>query len=222
MKIRSYAIVTLGLMIAVPAWAHCGFCGEGDESPGSRPEHGGGGSNAEVGKPAPDFTLESTDGTEYKLSDFKGKIVVLEWINHECPVVNRCHKNNVMADTMAKFKDKPVVWLAVDSSYFCMDKLDNVKKWIQAEKIDYPYLLDPKGKVGHLYEAKTTPHMFVIDKNGVLAYAGAIDDDPYGKKDNSSNYVAEAVDALLNGSAVATATTKSYGCSVKYKPATGG
>jgi len=213
MKTRTSWIVATLLVVAVPAWAHCGFCGKGGEAGESPETH----AHAEVGKPAPDFALKDLTGKEYKLSDFKGQIVVLEWINHECPVVNRCYASNIMNNTAAKFKDKPVAWLAVDSSHFCEEKAQAVRKWVEGKKIEHPLLLDAAGKVGHLYKAKTTPHMFVIDKKGILAYAGAIDNNPYGKEKSPRNYVEEAIIALLEGSTVATPTTKSYGCTVKYK-----
>ncbi len=214
MKTRmSWVGITL-LVVAVPAWAHCGSCGKGVKV--SKDKHSHSHAHAEVGKPAPDFTLKDVDGTEHKLSDLKGKIVVLEWINYQCPVVNRCHAAKTMSKALAKFKDKAVTWLAVDSSYFCADKVEDIRKWTGKQKVVYPYLLDANGKVGHIYGAKTTPHMFVIDKKGVLAYAGAVDNDPYGKEKNKRNYVEEAVTSLLNGSTVATASTKSYCCSVKY------
>lgn len=215
MKTRMSWVGATFLVVAVPVWADCGFCGKGGKVSKDQQSHSH--AHAEIGKTAPDFTLKDVDGTEHKLSDMKGKIVVLEWINHQCPVVNRCHASNTMSKALAKFKEKPVVWLAVDSSHFCADKVEDIHKWTEKQKIGYPYLLDANGKVGHIYDAKTTPHMFVIDKKGVLAYAGAVDNDPYGKEKNKRNYVEEAVTSLLNGSTVATATTKSYGCTVKYK-----
>ncbi len=209
-------IATLGLGIAVPVWAATRPMLQEGKPTAAAP------SKAEVGKPAPDFSLKGIDGKPYKLSDFKGKIVVLEWINHECPVVNRCYGANLMKDTLGKFKDKPVAWLAIDSNYFCEEKLDKIKEWTTSKKVEYPYLLDASGKVGQMYDAKTTPHMFIVDKQGVLAYAGAIDNDPNGTETNKKNYVAEAATSLLAGSTVATPTTKPYGCTVKYKPAAGG
>jgi peroxiredoxin len=196
--------------MALPAWAHCGVCETGAKKGDHSHAH------AELGKAAPDFTLKDLNGNEHKLSNYKGKVVILEWINHTCPVVNRCHVGKIMTQTAAKFEGKSVVWLAIDSSHFAQQKAGDTREWAQKLGIDYPVLLDAAGKVGHLYDAKTTPHMFVIDKNGVLAYTGAIDDDPYGNKANKRNYVEDAVTSLLNGSAVATAKTKSYGCSVKY------
>jgi len=176
------------------------------------------GTGAQIGKPAPEFALKDTTGKEVKLSSFKGKVVVLEWINHECPVVNRVYGANVTANTIAKFKGQPVQWIGIDSSNFAEEKKANITKWATDKKIDFPILLDAAGTVGKQFGAKTTPHMFVIDKEGILAYAGAIDNNPDGsKKDGVRNYVEEAVSALLKGSTVATATTDPYGCSVKYK-----
>ncbi len=213
MKTRTGWMIAAVLALAVPAWAHCGFC----DNDGKTQKKGHAHASAEIGKPAPAFSLKDADGAEHKLADLKGKIVVLEWINHECPVVNRCHNAKTMTNTLAKFKGKPVVWLAIDSSHFSLDKISNIRKWTDKQKLGYPYLLDADGKVGQLYGAKTTPHLFVIDKSGVLAYRGAVDDDPYGKNETKTNYVESAIDALLKGSTVAVATTKSYGCSVKYK-----
>jgi len=171
---------------------------------------------AEIGKPAPDFTLKDIDGKEFKLSSFKGKTVVLEWINSECPVCQRHYKDKSMANTYNQFKTQNVVWLAIDSNNFAQTKKDAITKWWKDQGTPFPYLLDAPGTVGKLYGAKTTPHMFVIDPKGTLAYAGAIDDNNNGDKTKPQNYVADALTAITKGSAVATATTKPYGCSVKY------
>ena len=220
MKVRSLIVPAL-LMAAVPAWAHCGKCGVGGKKDGhaghDHAAHAQADAHAELGSPAPDFTLTALDGKEYKLSELKGKVVVLEWINHECPVVNRYHDANATMEVFAKFKDKPVVWLAIDSSHFCQDKADSIRTWVKRQKIDYPILLDAPGKVGHTFGAKTTPHFFVIDAKGTLAYAGSFDDDRYGKNESKRLYVQEAVSALLQGSAVPMASTKPFGCGVKYK-----
>ncbi len=214
MMVRIRWIAAGWAIMAMPAWAHCGFCGKGDSGAKEAHTH----AHAEVGKPAPDFTLTGVDGEQHKLSDLKGKVVVLEWTNHLCPFVQR-HQGTgkTMHGTFAKFSDKPVAWLAINSSHFCADKVEGIRTWIKEQKVTYPYLLDPNGDVGHVYDAKTTPHMFVIDQKGVLAYAGAVDDDQYGDKATKRNYVEEAVTALLNGSTVKLASTKPYGCSVKYK-----
>lgn len=182
-------------------------------------DHGHGDhAHAVIGKPAPAFALKDVNGKEHKLADYKGKVVVLEWTNHQCPVVNFYHKKNATTKTFEMFKGKPVVWLAIDSSHFCADKTEEIKKWAEAGKLNYPILLDAPGVVGRQYSAKTTPHMFVIDQKGNLAYMGSFDDDnKMENKENARNYVAEAITSLLDGSTVAMATTKSFGCGVKYK-----
>jgi peroxiredoxin len=169
---------------------------------------------AEVGKPAPDFTLTDASGKEHKLSDYKGKHVVLEWTNPTCPYVVRHYDAKTMTTT-ADASGDDVVWLAVDSSNFV--KAEEAKAWKEKHGIAYPILLDAKGDVGRTYAAKTTPHMYVVDKEGVLRYSGAIDDDPRGeKKGEATNYVTTTLEALKAGKEVETSQTKPYGCSVKY------
>lgn len=200
-------LATLLMVVGISTWALGADKGASDH-PRAR---------AEVGKPAPDFTLKDLAGKDVSLSSFKGKVVVLEWTNHKCPFIKRHEaKKKTMQKTIAKFAGKPVAWLAIDSSSFCGEKIDEIRDWSKENQLSFPTLLDAAGKVGHLYGAKSTPHMFVIDQKGVLAYTGAIDDDPQGDKETTKNYVAEAVTSLLNGSTVATAHTKSYGCSIKY------
>ena len=216
MKSTRAFVVTL-LVLAIPAWAD-------DKKPMPRPGEAksaeakpAAAASAEVGKPAPEFALKDVDGKEHKLSSYKGKVVILEWANHECPVCQRHYKDKTMANTYTSFKDKGVVWLAVDSSNFADTKADAIKKWWKDQGSPFPYLLDAPGTVGKSFGAKTTPHMFVIDQKGTLIYAGAIDDNADGSKTKPQNYVTDAVNAALKGTAVATATTKPYGCSVKYK-----
>ena len=177
--------------------------------------HGHNHAHAELGKAAPAFELKGIDGKECKLSDFKGKVVVLEWMNHECPFVKKAHEAKLMTGTFAKFKDEPVVWMGIDSSWFCEDKSDSIRDWAKKMKIGYPILLDAKGMTGHQYGARSTPHMFVIDKEGNLAYMGAPDSE--GNDGEKRNHIEETVTALLKGSAVPVARTKAYGCSVKYR-----
>lgn len=174
---------------------------------------------AEVGKPAPDFTLKDLDGKEYKLSSLKGKVVVLEWTNHECPIVKAHHEdgNDKMKATYDTFKGKDVVWLAVNSSYFCEDKKEEIKGWVKQKGLPYPMLLDASGAVGHSFDAKTTPHMFIVDKDGNLAYAGSLDNSNDKNASAKHNYVAEAVTSLLAGQTVAVKSTQPFGCSVKFK-----
>jgi peroxiredoxin len=173
---------------------------------------------AEVGAPAPDFTLTSVDGKSVSLSEFTaaGKTVVLEWFNPDCPFVKKHHmKHDTMKTTHAKYPD--VVWLAVNSG--ASGKQGHGKERnaeaVKDYGITYPVLLDEDGAVGRLYSAKTTPHMFVIH-DGTLVYAGAIDDDRSPDKLGETNYVVAALDAVLAGGDVAVPETKSYGCSVNY------
>ncbi|MFB6374515.1 MAG: redoxin domain-containing protein, partial [Bradymonadaceae bacterium] len=136
---------------------------------------------ATVGKPAPDFTLVDANGNKHSLSDYEGKTVVLEWTSPECPYVQRHYKEGTMSTTREKLGGKEkVVWLAIDSSNFNTPKKS--KKWKEKHGIEKPILQDKDGKVGKKYGAKTTPHMYVIDPEGVLRYRGAIDDDPKGDK----------------------------------------
>lgn len=174
-----------------------------------------------IGSPAPDFSLKDSDGTMHKLSDYtkQGKIVVLEWFNPECPFIKlHFEKQTTMVDMYNHYKNKNVVVLAIDSTNsgnpnFGKDGAAK-KNW----KIDFPILVDADGKVGKMYGAKTTPHMFVIDKHGNLAYQGAIDNDPKNEKTakEKHNYVRAALDQLIAGKKVSEPETKSYGCSVKY------
>ena len=170
---------------------------------------------ATVGQPAPDFELADEAGNKVKLSDLKGQIVVLEWTNPDCPFVKRAYSTKTMQDAV-KEAGADTKWLAIDSSNFA--KPETSKKWKDANATDWPQLQDPEGKVGKLYGAKTTPHMFVIDAEGVLRYSGAIDNDPHGKLEaaQKKNYVIEAVKALTGGKEIADPETKPYGCSVKY------
>ncbi len=171
---------------------------------------------ATVGKPAPDFELTDESGNTHKLSDYKGKIVVLEWTNPTCPYVERHYQNDTMQKTLEKAGDDKIAWLAVDSSNFV--KPEESKKWKEEEGFTYPVLQDASGATGRAYGAKTTPHMFVIDAEGTVAYSGAIDNDDRGKMkpEERENYVEKAVNNLVEGKAVETSETKPYGCSVKY------
>lgn len=169
----------------------------------------------QVGDTAPDFTLTDQNGQQVTLSDFAGKVVVLEWTNPECPFVKRHYKQGTMKQLAATYADQDVVWLTINSTHF-MSQDDNAA-FAKANGLTVPVLLDADGTVGRLYGAKTTPHMFVIDAKGVIEYEGAIDDDPRGTKNSATNYVAAALDAVTKGKKPATAETTSYGCSVKYK-----
>ena len=172
--------------------------------------------DARVGKPAPDFTVTDVNGKSHKLSDYKGKIVVLENYNLDCPYVANHYKNGAMQKLQAEAADQGVVWLVVNSSYAEPDRL---KKEVDSRKIKAAAAVyDPKGAIGREYGFKTTPHMFVIDKNGVVAYNGAVDDQP--DTDHSPagarNYIREAMQKLGAGQSLEVAQTKPYGCGAKY------
>jgi peroxiredoxin len=171
---------------------------------------------AAVGAQAPDFTLEDQTGKKVSLSDFAGKVVVLEWINPDCPFVLRHANAKTMLTLAEKYGAKGVVWLGINSTNYA-DRATNAK-WIATNHLPYAVLDDHAGEVGHLYGAKTTPHMFVIDPSGKLAYEGGIDDDPGGSKGAAAlNFVDRALDELTSGKPVSTPQSKPYGCSVKYK-----
>ncbi len=173
------------------------------------------GGSAAVGAAAPDFTLMDTSGTEVSLSDFAGQVVVLEWLNPDCPFVQRHYSAGTMKNLAAQYGGQGVVWLTINSTNY-MDAAANAE-FKATNGLSYPILVDQSGDVGHLYGAATTPHMYVIDGGGNLVYIGAIDDDPRGSSDSPNNFVAAALDETLAGNAVTTAETKPYGCSVKYK-----
>ena len=174
-----------------------------------------GAAGAEVGKPAPAFKLKDEAGKEHSLEQYKGKVVVLEWTNPECPFVQRHYAADTMQKTEKGFDSKKVVWLTVDSS--AHHTAETASAFKKQEGLTHPVLLDTSGEVGKTYGAKTTPHMYVIDEKGVLRYVGAIDDDARGKAEKPSNHVKTTVDALLNGKPVPASTTEPYGCSVKYR-----
>lgn len=175
--------------------------------------------DAVVGEKAPAFTLKDLDGHQHSLADSLGKVVVLEWINPNCPYSRRHAEEKTMIHLHDQHPN--VIWLAINSTN--PNHRDHLtvaehKAYDRKEGIDYPVLLDPTGEVGHAYGAKATPHMFVIDETGTLIYDGAIDDDPYGRKDlaQRTNYVAEALAAHAAGKPVDPSVTKPYGCSIKY------
>jgi peroxiredoxin len=176
------------------------------------------GAQAKVGEAAPNFTLKTTDGKEWSLSDAKGKVVVLEWINPECPICVRVMKDGTVANTIKgvteQFSD--VVYVAINSSAARPSSLEGTAAYMKEHKVEIPALLDNDGAVGLMYGAKTTPHCYVIDANGVLVYQGAIDNND-GRGDGKMNYVVNAVTQLKKGESVSPSETKPYGCSVKYK-----
>ena len=179
--------------------------------------------SAGVGQPAPAFTLQDVDGKAVNLADYRGKMVVLEWHNFGCPFVKKHYGAGNMQALQKKYTDQGVVWLTICSSaegkqgYYEAAALQEMTK--ERKLSSTAYLRDADGTVGKEYGAKTTPNMFIVNPEGVLIYAGAIDDKPSPDPNDipgATNYVAACLDASMAGKAVATKTTVPYGCGVKY------
>ncbi len=176
-----------------------------------------------VGQPAPDFTAVDIEGNEHSLSDFAGKFVVLEWINHGCPFVRKFYDPGEMQRLQKKYTEKGVIWLAICSSKVGAQgymKPEQARE-VSAEKgaNHTAYIYDPAGDVGRLYGARVTPHMFIINPDGVLIYQGAIDSIRSANPadiERAENYVVSALTAAMAGEEVSTPTTVAYGCTVKY------
>jgi len=175
------------------------------------------------GQVAPDFTATDSNGQKHSLSDYKGKFVVLEWFNPSCPFVKKHYNSGNIPNLQKQYTSKGVVWLAIDSS--APGKEGNFPPQglnaFMADKGGSPTAIfaDTDGKLGHLYGAQTTPHIFIVDPKGILIYQGAIDDTPSADIEDiktAQNYVSAALDAAMNGKPIVVSTTKSYGCSVKY------
>ena len=178
----------------------------------------------QVGSAAPDFSVTDSKGKTQSVSQYKGKYVVLEWFNPECPFVKKHYGPGNMQKLQKEFTDKGVVWLAVDSS--APGKEGNLtpeqaeKKMTEWKTHATALVLDQDGKAGQAYGAKNTPHMFIIDPEGKIIYAGAIDSKATPNPadiSSSTNYVKVALDEAMAGKPVSTASTRPYGCSVKYK-----
>jgi peroxiredoxin len=179
---------------------------------------------APVGQTAPNFTLTDSYGNKHSLSDYKGKIIVLEWVNHDCPFVMKLYNSSKMQELQKTYTGKGVIWLSMNSSapgkqgYRTPEQANELTK--QKKAAPTALLIDSEGEVGKLYGAKTTPHMFIINKDGILVYNGAIDDIRSTNVDDvakAKNYVQLALDELLAGKEVSIKTSQPYGCSVKYK-----
>jgi peroxiredoxin len=176
-----------------------------------------------LGKPAPDFTLKDLDGKDVTLSSLEGTTVVLEWFNPECPFVKKAHSKGSLVNQANQTIDNTTKWIAINSGgpgkqgHDPAVNVEAVKTW----GLTHPVLRDETGEIGKAYGATNTPHMFVIDPNGIVVYAGAIDNSPDGELQsapdgNVINYVAAALEDLRQGRPVATPLTKAYGCGVKY------
>lgn len=179
---------------------------------------------AQLGSAAPDFTLQDLDGKSVSLSQFRGKVVVLEWFNPGCPFVRAAHTKGSLKGLADKYAGDNVVWLAVNSGGKNKQGagIEANKEGVTEFGIHYPVLIDETGKVGQLYGAERTPHMFVINPEGVLVYRGAIDNSPDGEGQSPEggklvNYVDGAISAIRTGAKVSFPETKAYGCSVKYE-----
>jgi hypothetical protein len=178
---------------------------------------------AEVGKPAPAFSANDVNGRVVKLSDFRGKTVVLEWNNPECPFVKKHYGSGNMQKTQAAARKDGVVWLSINSSgegkqgHMDAAKAKGVIAALNAQPS--AYLLDPKGVIGNGYGAKTTPHMYIVDAKGTLVFNGGIDDKPTPNPadiNGARNHVLAALGELKAGKAVSVPSTRPYGCAVKY------
>jgi len=175
-----------------------------------------------IGEKAPDFTLEDTHGNTHNLSDFEGKVVVLEWTNPNCPFVVRHYRDDLMPALQRKYAEKGVVWLVINTThpehrdFETNESLNAIfEEWNAAYDAQ---LVDLDVSVGRAYDARTTPHMYIICGNGMLRYNGAIDDDPRGSNPHSERvqYFQNALEQLLHGEEIETPETRPYGCSVKY------
>lgn len=179
--------------------------------------------NVQVGQPAPAFTAKDSNGKTVSLADLKGKTVVLEWSNHDCPFVKKHYTGNNMQALQKKWTAQNVVWLTIVSSpvgeqgYVTPDQANKLTK--DRGAAPSAVLLDPKSQIARAYGAQVTPHMYVIDKTGKLAYAGGIDDKPSTRIDDlatAKNFVDIALSELAQGKAVSASTSRPYGCTVKY------
>ena len=181
------------------------------------------GAAAKVGEPAPGFTSPATSGSPVSLGSYKGKVVVLEWTNHDCPYVKKHYETSNMQSLQREATGQGVVWLTLISSSpgtqghvtpAQADELTSTRKAAPTA-----VLLDEKGVVGRMYGATNTPHMYVVDKAGLLVYAGAIDDRPTSRRADvpgANNYVRAALEAVAASQPVKTPVTRAYGCTVKY------
>jgi hypothetical protein len=184
-------------------------------------------SAAKVGGPAPGFTGTASNGKTYRLSDYRGKFVVLEWHNNGCPYVGKHYNSGNMQRLQKQWTGRGVVWFTILSSapgkQGYVNAIEENEYLAKEQAAPTAALLDPTGEIGHLYDAKTSPQMVVINPQGVVIYDGAIDDKPTTDLSDipvATNYVSLALDAAMAGKEVATSATRPYGCSVKYGDST--
>ena len=179
--------------------------------------------SVQTGVSAPEFTATDSKGAQRTLAGYRGKTVILEWTNHECPYTVKHYTTGNMQALQRAATDTGTIWLTVVSS---RPGTQGFVEGLEADRLTdernarpAAVLLDPKGDLGRLYGARTTPHMYIIDRNGMLVYMGAIDDQPSANPatvKRARNYVREALDAMAAGRPIAVASTRPYGCSVKY------
>ncbi len=177
----------------------------------------------QIGKPAPDFSGVDSKGNTVKLSELRGRTVILEWTNHDCPYVKKHYRTQNMQSLQKDAADQGLVWLSIISSapglqgHVSGKAADELT--VSRDAAPNSVVLDPEGTIGRLYDARTTPHMYIIKPDGILAYKGAIDDRPTANDADvkkAMNYVKNAVSQLNNGKPVSPAVTRAYGCSIKY------
>ncbi len=207
--------VTVGSPLVEQPAAVAVTTGQGNDEAPSR--------EAALGKPAPDFTLIDLDGKQVRLGDFKGKTVVLEWFNPECPFVRLSHSKGSLRDAAKRHSEAGVTWLAINSA--APGKQGHApetnRKAVNEFSMRHPLLVDESGSVGRMYKAQRTPHMYVIDAAGTLVYRGAIDNSPDGEGASPQGgrlvrYVDQALAEVAAGKPVSVPDTEAYGCSVKY------
>ncbi len=168
-----------------------------------------------LGKLAPNFTLIDSGGESISLHDFKGKHVILEWFNPDCRRVQQHYQNKSVQKILKKYSGKEIIWLGINSSYY-MNQEDN-KRWRDVNSLSYRLLGDFTGEIAKLYQAKTTPQIYIINPIGILIYQGAFDDNPEGDKAESINYIEMALDESLANKPISKPKIEPYGCLVKYK-----
>ena len=185
--------------------------------------HGAVEAATQAGPEAQEFTLTDSTGAKRSLSEFRGRFVVLEWVNPECPFVRKHYDSNNMQHLQRRYAERGVVWLSIDSSAPSKQghlTQDQAAAWLkERDASPTALLLDPAGEVGKLYNARTTPHMFIVNREGQLIYQGAIDDKPSTNPQDvkgAKNYVQQALDEAMSGAPVSEASSQPYGCSVKY------
>jgi peroxiredoxin len=177
-----------------------------------------------INQPAPDFSGIDSNGNTQNLSQYKGKTVVLEWTNHDCPYVRKHYQSNNMQSLQKEATDAGIVWLSIISS--APGKQGHVSAHeangltVKRNASPSAVILDEQGEIGRLYGAKTTPHMYIIDPGGKLVYMGGIDSIPSSNAEDitaATNYVKAALESLNDGEPIASNVTRPYGCSVKYR-----